>query len=88
MGTNREKKISVETPTGVLTACVGGDEQNYPEIFIYLVRPDGVEVDLVAATIDAETGSASAYLYGDTTTYDWTKKHTWAKTDLDIEEDG
>ena len=60
MGTNREKKISVETPTGVLTACVGGDEQNYPEIFIYLVRPDGVEVDLVAATIDAETGSASA----------------------------
>ena len=84
---NNEKKISVETPSGRLTACVGGDEQNYPEIFIYLIRPDGVEVDLVAATVDVETGSATAYLYGDTSTCDWTKKHTWVKTDLDIEED-
>ena len=38
-----EKKISVHTPFGELTACVGGDEESYPEIFVYLVRPDGVD---------------------------------------------
>ncbi len=28
------EKISVNTPIGVLTACVGGDPECYPEIFI------------------------------------------------------
>lgn len=58
-----EKKISVHTPIGELTACVGPGEESYPEIFVYLVRPDGVEIDLVAAEVDVKTKCARASLY-------------------------
>lgn len=62
------EKISVNTPLGILTACIGGDPECYPEIFVYLQREDGIEVDLVAADVNLEKRTANAYLYGDTST--------------------
>lgn len=79
----KERKISVDTALGKLCACVGGDP-NYPEIFVYIERPDGVEIDLVAAEVDVETCMASAYLYGDTSTEEWTKKHSWSECEINI----
>ena len=79
-----EKKISVHTPLGELTACVGSDEESFPEIFVYLVRPDGVEIDLVAADVDAATKYAHAFLYGDTATCRWPKQHTWSEDEINV----
>ena len=77
--TAAKQKISVETPLGRLEACVGGDPESYPEIFTYLVRKDGVEIDLVACEVNIEKDEAGAYLYGDTKTESWTKNHAWSK---------
>ena len=81
------EKISVNTPLGVLTACVGGDPECYPEIFVYLEREDGVEIDLVAADVNLETKTANAYLYGDTSTESYTRHHTWTENEINIEVD-
>ena len=82
-----EQKISVKTPLGILEATVGGDTECYPEIFTYLVRPDGVEIDLVAVEIKKEDEFARAYLYGDTTTDQYTKTHDWSKDAINVEVD-
>ena len=82
-----EKKVSVHTPLGELTACVGFDEESYPEIFVYLVRPDGVEIDLVAADVDVETKCARAFLYGDTSTCEWTKQHIWTEGEINVRDE-
>lgn len=73
------EKISVETPLGRLEACIGGDRQDYPGIFTYIVRSDGVEIDLVACEVKVEEDIAQAYLYGDTETDQWTRSHQWTK---------
>lgn len=78
------KKISVSTPIGKLTACIDGDPKNYPGIFVYLKRPDGVEIDLVAAEVDVETHNTRAYLYGDTSTDSYTRRYTWSESDINI----
>lgn len=83
--TAAKQKISVETPLGRLEACVGGDPEGYPEIFTYLVRKDGVEVDLVACEVNIEKDEARAYLYGDTRTESWTKHHAWPKSEINID---
>lgn len=80
-----ENKISVETPLGVLEATVGGDPHDYPEIFTYLVRPDGVEMDLVAVEVKNEGKFARAYLYGDTATDQYTRTHDWTEAELNIQ---
>ena len=79
------KKISVQAVSGRLTAEIGGDP-NYPEIFVYLERIDGVEIDLVAVGEDTKNKEdVKAYLYGDTSRDDYSKSYTWHKKDLDIE---
>lgn len=78
-----EKKIFTNTPLGKLCACVGGDP-DYPEIFVYIERPDGIEIDLVAAEVKVEDKAAFAYLYGDTSTDQWTNKHIWTDSDIAI----
>ena len=83
----KEQKISLETPLGRLEACVGGDPVAYPEIFTYLVRPDGVEIDLVACDVNLEEQAAKAYLYGDTSTEEWTRRHCWSKAEINIDFD-
>jgi hypothetical protein len=80
-------KISVETPIGTLTACIGGDPNNYPEIFTYITRPDDVEIDLVAVEIKKEERFARAYLYGDTATDAYTNTHDWSEIEIDINVD-
>lgn len=82
-----EGKISVETPLGTLEACIGGDRTNYPEIYTYLVRPDGIEIDLVAVAIKKDSELARAYLYGDTTREEYTKTFDWYKGELMVEVD-
>ena len=77
------RKISIDTPLGKLCACIGGDA-DYPEMFTYIERPDGIEIDLVAADIKTDDLTANAYLYGDTSTEDWTKCHTWSADDINI----
>lgn len=78
------KKIFVDTPLGKLCACVGGDF-DYPEIFVYIERNDGIEIDLVAAEVSIESKEAHAYLYGDTSTECWTRKHSWSEEAINIE---
>ena len=63
-----EKKISVHTQIGEVTACVGG----------------GVQIVLVVADVDVETKYARALLYGDTATDDWTKQHTWSEDEINV----
>lgn len=81
-----EQKIEVQTPLGMLTACVGHDRENFPGIYLYLVRPDGVEIDLVLAEVSVATKQAKAYLYGDTSTDQWTGQHIWRESEINIEE--
>ena len=83
--TAQNDKIAVETPLGRLEACFGGDPQSYPEIFIYIVRPDCVEIDLVACEVKIEEDIAQAYLYGDTETEQWTRSHQWTRDDIYID---
>lgn len=82
-----EGKISVQTPIGTLTACIGGDPNNYPEIFTYITRPDNVEIDLVAVEVKKEERFARAYLYGDTATDAYTDTHDWSEIEIDINVD-
>ena len=78
-----EDKICVQTPYGKLCAVIGGDRVDYPEIFVYIEREDGVEIDLTAVSFDTHHNQLSAYLYGDTSIEDWTHKHIWAKKEID-----
>lgn len=78
------EKISIKTPLGILTACIGGCPNDYPEIYIYLKREDGVEIDLVAADVNVETKTANAYLYGDTSTEEYTRHHMWNEDEINI----
>lgn len=80
-----EEKISIDTPLGKLCACVN-DTGEYSEMFVYIERLDGIEIDLVAAEVDQENQTASAYLYGDTATEQWTRKHTWSADEINITE--
>jgi hypothetical protein len=79
------KTLSVQTPFGELTAEIGGDPHEYPEIFVYLKRKDGVEIDLVCASMDKENNEMNAFLYGDTSTDCWTKKYVWTEEELNVE---
>ena len=75
-------KISVKTTLGNLTACIGGDPEEYPEIFIYLTLDDGTEIDLVAAEVCPSERSVKAYLWGDTMTDEWTRSHIWSEDEI------
>ena len=79
------KTILVTTPLGELTAEIGGDPYDYPEIFVYLKRKDGIEVDLVCASMDKDSNEMRAFLYGNTSTTDWTKKYVWTEKELNVE---
>lgn len=78
------KTLEVKTPFGMLCAEIGGDPKDYPEIFLYIRRPDGIEIDLCCASADIENEQMNAFLYGDPYREDWTKKHIWNKEDFDI----
>lgn len=77
---------SADTPLGVLKATVGGDPE-YPEIYVYIKRHDGVEIDLLAAEIKDDGDSVRAYLYGDTTREEYTKTYTWTADEISVEEE-
>ena len=79
-----ENKISLDTPLGKLCAGTTGSEE-YPGIYIYMARPDGVEIDLVIAEVDAEQKEAAAYVNVDTSDENWIKKHIWTEEDIDID---
>lgn len=79
------KRISVQTPIGVLHAEVGMDEVNYPEIFVYLEREDGVEIDLVSAGVDVDYHITNAFLFGDTSTEEWTARHSWTEDEIKLD---
>lgn len=79
-----EKKIYLDTPLGKLCA-ITNIEGEWSEIYVYIERPDGVEIDLVAAEVNTDEKIVSAYLYGDTTTEQWTQKHTWSEADINID---
>lgn len=84
---SERKALEVKTPFGMLCAEIGGDTENYPEIFVYLRRDDGIEIDLTCVGTKAGSNKLNAYLYGDTGTDEWTKKHSWTKEELEIEID-
>ena len=80
----KQQKISLETQLGTLEACLGGDPKYYPEIFVYIRRPDGIEIDLVAVEVKEE-GFARGYLYTDTRTEEYTKTIDWTADDINVE---
>jgi hypothetical protein len=80
-----KKLIEVKTPFGTLCAEIGGDEVNYPEIFTYLRRDDGAEIDLVAAGVDVNNGNVKGYIYGDTSREDYTDDVFWTREEINIE---
>lgn len=80
------KRIYVQAASGKLVAEVGGDP-DYPEIFVFLERKDGAEVDLVAVgTSGKDDPDVKAYLYEDTMRDDYTKSYTWHKEAFDVVE--
>lgn len=81
------EKISVNTPLGVLTACIGSSPEYYPELYVYLQRNDGIQIDLVAADVNLETKTANAYLYGDTSTDSYTRHYQWNEDEINIKID-
>ena len=80
-----ENKIYLDTPLGKLCATTNVADE-YAEIYVYIEREDCVEIDLVAAEVDAETRRVNAFLYGDTAVDNWTKKHTWGPDEINISE--
>lgn len=79
-----EGKISMNTHLGVLEACISGDP-DYPEIYTYIRRPDGIEIDLVAVEVKKEENIARAYLYGDTMTDFYTTTNDWSADEINVE---
>lgn len=79
------KKVCVDTPLGKLCACVGEDQVNYPAIFVYIERLDRTEIDLVSAEVKPDLECVKAYLYGDTSTDQWTRNYRWSKEEINIE---
>ena len=79
------QKIEVPTPLGVLCAEIGGDPHDYPEIFVYIRRNDGVEIDLTCASVCMETPEhIDVFNYRDTATECWTDKFVVTKDQVDI----
>lgn len=80
------KILEVKTQFGTLCAEVGGDPQNYPEIFIYLKNEKGVEIDLCAVGTSKEETRLSAYLWADTSTDSYTDRYNWKQEEFNWEE--
>lgn len=79
------KEISVQVTLGALKAEIGGDP-DYPEIFVYLERKDGVQIDLVAVGQDGpDEEDLKGYIYRDTSTESYTESYTWDREALEIE---
>lgn len=83
-------QVRVPCKNGTLVAEAGGDP-SYPEIFTYLERIDGSQVDLVAAGADlpgqengSHRGGIHAYLYGDTKRDDWTRRYLFTEKELNV----
>ena len=92
--------IEVPCTAGTLCAECGGNFPRYPKMFTYLRRKDGVQIDICAVEGDGIipegtdsddfdgqqdcNGGLHAFLYGDTSTGDWTKKHVFSAEELNI----
>lgn len=77
------QKIEVKTPLGTLCAEVGGEPNDYPEIFVYLQRDDGVQIDLTCVSMRTEEPDMiNAYLWEHPESDDWTRKHIWLRDDF------
>lgn len=78
------KELSVQLPFGELVAQVGEDEKIFPEIFLFLRRPDGIEIDLTMVGCDTvkKPDKLTAYLWADPNNEQYTSKHEWSFDDL------
>ena len=81
-------QVRVPCKNGTLVAEAGRDP-GYPEIFTYLERTDGSQVDLMAVGADlpgqedgSHRGGIHAYLYGDTKRDDWTRRYLFTEKEL------
>lgn len=74
------KEICVNLPYGQFVACVGGDEKRYPEIFMFLRRPDGIKIDLTAVSCDLDNNPEviKAHLWSDAQSEEWKQSYSWA----------
>lgn len=73
------EKISVNTSLGVLEACVGADPELHPEIFVYLRREDGAEIDLSVVCVNEDKGEVVSYMYNDPRTDSYTESFRWSE---------
>ena len=69
-------RVSVNTPCGELIAEVGADSA-YPEIFLYIRRPDGREIDLACLASDAREGLFRLFQKAEPTSESWGNSTAW-----------
>jgi len=81
-----EKRFAIDTPIGKLVAEAGGDYKDYPGIYIYLQREDGVQIDLSCTEIDKKTDEGRVFIWENTSTDEYTKMMYWTKEQLMIKE--
>lgn len=70
------------TKLGTIKATSLGDP-DYPEIFTFVQRPDGVEIDIAA--IDANDERIKHYLYGDTSSDAYTEERVFSADEINVE---
>lgn len=79
-------EITVKTKFGLLVAQAGQDP-DYPELFIFLRRNDGVEIDLTAVTLNNDEEGLRSLLWTDTTSDGYTREYAWTEDELNIDYD-
>lgn len=83
---NKWPQITIQTPLGELVATANPD-LDYPEIYTFLRRTDGLEIDLATVTIDKEKNESHIYVYDDTSIESPTKYFIISKNDLMIDKE-
>lgn len=86
----KRNEISIPTPLGNLKAVIGGDP-DYHEIFTFIERLDGVEIDLISAEVrridepDIDEAAVRAYIYSDTDKDSYVDTCEWTKEAINID---
>lgn len=81
--TTDRKIISIPTPLGELCAEIVGASSEYPCIYTYIRREDDAEINLVAAEVKVQDDVVKAYLYGDTSTDEYTLDYKWNREEIE-----
>lgn len=84
----------LQTALGKLRVRTSGDNEYFLGFYVELARKkDDAVIDLVGVEVkneadeDNKKSEVRAYLWGDTTTEEYTKDHTWSENDINVDID-